>query len=137
MLCIESSLCFGEHGIGSSVSDQGIGAGFSHLLISSESLADFLLRNSREKKKLYIAHDQTGGRHLKSNKTDLGPHDFYSDLLRSFGSTNQQSSMTTKSPMQTGWSTNVPTACARRPVVNGAMAPPELPADEMKLIAVI
>lgn len=38
----------------------------------------------------------------------------------------------TNSPMQIGWSTNVPARCAIIPVMNGAIAPPELPTDPMR-----
>jgi len=40
-------------------------------------------------------------------------------------------------PTQTGCNTHVPTACAKIPVVNGATAPPLLPAPPINPIAVV
>jgi hypothetical protein len=53
------------------------------------------------------------------------------------GSVNQQTSIAAYRLKQMGCSTHVPTACARIPVVNGATAPPELPADAMKPMAIV
>lgn len=62
---------------------------------------------------------------------------FYSVLLLTLGNANQQTSIALYNPRATGCSTHVPTACARIPVVKGAIAPPELPAEPMKPIAVV
>lgn len=61
----------------------------------------------------------------------------HSFLLCSFGSPNQQPIITTNSAIQIGFRTNVPTACAKRPVTSGPTAPPEEPADPIKLMDVI
>jgi len=51
----------------------------------------------------------------------------YSVLFLTVGNPNQHTNMTANKPMAMGCNTNVPAACARMPVVNGATAPPELP----------
>jgi hypothetical protein len=61
----------------------------------------------------------------------------YSVLFLTLGRLNQHAKTTTYSPIHTGCSTHVPAACAKIPVVNGATAPPELPAPPINPIAVV
>lgn len=62
--------------------------------------------------------------------------DHQSFLFVVLGKIAQQHSIKLKNPMQIGWSTKVPALCATKPVRKGTIAPPLLPAEAMKLIAI-
>jgi hypothetical protein len=86
-----------------------------------------------------LAHDWPMRRRMSDQMSDLVStvSESYSVLLCTLGSANQHAIIAAYMPKQTGCSTHVPVACARRPVVKGATAPPELPAPPMKPMAVV
>jgi len=58
---------------------------------------------------------------------------YYSILFLTLGKHHQQTSIPTNNPTQIGCNTQVPLACATKPVKNGATAPPALPVALTKL----